>query len=199
MLEAARLAPSGSNSQPWRFVVVKDQAVRGEISRLHFGQLFLSEAPVNIVCFAALDRYSKEAGMNKWDELVRLGIAETLTGRAANKEYWDSLKSLPEPSREQMLLKAVSNAYIAIEHMLLMATALGVGPCWAGAVDVARLNRLFDLPETLVSVAVVAVGYPAGEIPAPRPRITMEQMVLNPQVQLASPAVEQASVHQDRE
>lgn len=62
--------------------------------------------------------------------------------------------------------------------MLLMATGLGLGTCWLHAVDDRRLNQLFSLPENIVSAAVVTVGYPAGKIPPPRPRISMEQMLL---------------------
>jgi len=45
MLEAARLAPSGSNSQPWRFLVVKDAAKRKELRRISMNQRFVEEAP----------------------------------------------------------------------------------------------------------------------------------------------------------
>lgn len=69
MLEAARLAPSGGNSQPWRFIVVRDAAVRHEICQLMSGQKFIEQAPVAIVCFADLSRYSQEAWKNKWNEL----------------------------------------------------------------------------------------------------------------------------------
>jgi nitroreductase len=48
-LEAARWAPNGGNLQPWRFVVVCDGALRGQIAGAAFGQGFLAQAPVVIV------------------------------------------------------------------------------------------------------------------------------------------------------
>jgi nitroreductase len=65
MLEAARLAPSGSNSQPWRFIVVKDEKVKKDIYQLCDGQRFIEEASVNIVCFADINRFSAEAMKQK--------------------------------------------------------------------------------------------------------------------------------------
>jgi len=50
VLEAARLAPSANNAQPWRFVVVKDAHTRREMARLCCEQTFIAEAPVAIAC-----------------------------------------------------------------------------------------------------------------------------------------------------
>lgn len=50
VLEAARVAPSANNGQPWRFVVVKDAATRGKIAVAANGQMFVADAPVVIVC-----------------------------------------------------------------------------------------------------------------------------------------------------
>ncbi len=58
VLEAGRIAPSGSNSQPWRFVVVKDESNRKEIAKACYGQSFIAEAPVVLVC-CSVNRVSK--------------------------------------------------------------------------------------------------------------------------------------------
>lgn len=48
VLEAARLAPSASNRQPWKFIVVRDPAKRGELAKASRGQSFVGEAPIVI-------------------------------------------------------------------------------------------------------------------------------------------------------
>ena len=48
ILEAVRLAPSGSNRQPWKFVVVRDAEVRRRLAVACAGQRFIAEAPVVI-------------------------------------------------------------------------------------------------------------------------------------------------------
>ncbi|HID94798.1 MAG TPA: nitroreductase [Candidatus Latescibacteria bacterium] len=52
VLEAGRLAPSASNRQEWRFVVVKDEATRQRLARAANNQNFVGEAPVIIVACA---------------------------------------------------------------------------------------------------------------------------------------------------
>jgi len=46
ILEAVRLAPSGSNRQPWRFVVVRDEEVRRQLVAACSNQQFIAQAPV---------------------------------------------------------------------------------------------------------------------------------------------------------
>ncbi len=53
VLEAGRWAPSGLNNQPWRFAVVRDSAVRGNISELTRYSGIVKNAPVLIVVFLA--------------------------------------------------------------------------------------------------------------------------------------------------
>lgn len=66
VLEAARLAPSGKNFQPWKFIIVKDKALKEELAQASAGQFFMAEAPIIIVgcgfpdnCYAHMGRYMK--------------------------------------------------------------------------------------------------------------------------------------------
>jgi nitroreductase len=49
VLEAARLAPSASNRQEWRFVIVREKEVRSQIAMAAGQQMFIAQAPVIIV------------------------------------------------------------------------------------------------------------------------------------------------------
>jgi nitroreductase len=49
VLEAARLSPSASNRQDWKFIVVKNKEIKKRLARAAFGQSFIGEAPVVIV------------------------------------------------------------------------------------------------------------------------------------------------------
>ncbi len=66
VLEAARLAPTGSNMQPWKFIIVKDRALKEKLAQASAGQIFMAEAPIIIVgcgfpdnCYAHMGRYMK--------------------------------------------------------------------------------------------------------------------------------------------
>jgi len=72
ILDSARLAPSGSNTQPWQIIVVKEQENREKIANVAYNQKWMVSAPVHLVCVADIksrlpksnglyiDEYSKE-------------------------------------------------------------------------------------------------------------------------------------------
>ncbi len=49
ILEAARIAPSGNNLQPWKFVVVRDKEKKEKIAQACYDQNFVARAPLVIV------------------------------------------------------------------------------------------------------------------------------------------------------
>ena len=53
------------------------------------------------------------------------------------------------------------DATIATAHMMLEAYDLGIGSVWVRGYDKRELDKIFDLPENLVSVALLPIGYPA--------------------------------------
>ena len=63
LLEAARLAPSAGNVQPWEFVVVSTQKTKMDISQAAFGQKNLQEASVVIVVCADEKRAAESYGV----------------------------------------------------------------------------------------------------------------------------------------
>lgn len=62
ILEAARLAPSASNRQEWRFVVVKDEGKRKLLADAACGQDFVGEAPCIFICCAETDEHVMTCG-----------------------------------------------------------------------------------------------------------------------------------------
>ncbi|MEK7448032.1 MAG: nitroreductase family protein [Planctomycetota bacterium] len=63
IMEAVRLAPSGKNGQPWRFVIVRDNRLKEELVQACKGQTFMAEAPVIIAaCGSDAESYQKQGG-----------------------------------------------------------------------------------------------------------------------------------------
>jgi len=62
ILEAARLAPSASNRQEWRFIVVQDKKTRERLMHAAKGQPFVGQAPVVIACCAKTDGHLMTCG-----------------------------------------------------------------------------------------------------------------------------------------
>jgi nitroreductase len=69
----------------------------------------------------------------------------------------------------------------AIENILLAANRLGLGGCWLGVHPrpdrIAGIRKLFDLPEHIIPVSAVALGWPA-EHPEPRTRYKEDRVHL---------------------
>ena len=62
VLEAGRLAPSASNRQEWRYVVVRDPGTRAKLAEAANGQKFVGEAPVVLVACAKTDGHKMSCG-----------------------------------------------------------------------------------------------------------------------------------------
>jgi len=64
---------------------------------------------------------------------------------------------------------------IAIEHMILAATALGYGTCWIGAFIENEIREILKIPENLAVIALLPVGIP-DESPPLRPRKPIKEI-----------------------
>ena len=76
VMEAARLAPSGKNSQPWKFIVVRDEERRNKLASASRNQTFMATAPVTIVACGYPERsYPKQGNyMKSWSIDVACAI-----------------------------------------------------------------------------------------------------------------------------
>jgi nitroreductase len=158
LLDAARLAPSASNRQPWRFQIITDTDLKRRIfEEATFGQKHVKEAPMIIVCGSELFTFVKR------HPLAPPGSDYY----GADSDNWDDIKAfIPD---------AQMNTAIAMEHMVLMATALGVGTCWVQGIRFGQLAKILGWPRHVVVHAILAMGY-QDETPQPRPRLSREEI-----------------------
>ncbi len=70
ILEAARWAPSGLNNQPWRFIVIRNQAVKEKLSDLTHYKNIMTESKLAIAVF-----YNTADGYNRDKDLMSIGAA----------------------------------------------------------------------------------------------------------------------------
>ena len=128
-LEAARLAPSASNSQPWSFVVVDDPELKKKVAAKTIGPLksfnnFVPQAPVILAIV-----------MEKPKVITELG------GRIKQKEY------------------PLIDIGIAAEHFCLQATEEGLGTCMLGWFDEKSIKNLLNVPEQKSISLLITMGY----------------------------------------
>jgi len=77
VLEAVRIAPSGSNRQPWRFIVVKNEAVKQKLIPACGDQKWLAEAPVIVVACGQIFDWNRGSYMGEHSVLVDVSIGMT--------------------------------------------------------------------------------------------------------------------------
>ena len=137
-LEAARLAPSACNSQPWSFIVARTPEKVKSLAKAAFSGLysmnsFAAEAPVLIAVVTE-----------------RSGYAAALGGLFRGVQY------------------SLMDVAIACEHLALQAAELGLGACMLGWLNERAVKRVLSLPGRARVDLMISMGYPAGEGPVPR-------------------------------
>ena len=137
ILEAARQAPSGENAQPWRFIVVKDELTRkklGAIAGGGSGRRFTAE----YVTKKMQERFSSLE-----DEAKKKAAFEKLTSGQVSAFLADAPVDLIIVGKKDVWDLPFDTS-AAIENILLMVTALGLGACWviAPCIDIRDEERI---------------------------------------------------------
>ncbi|MFC2016360.1 nitroreductase family protein [Chloroflexota bacterium] len=123
VLEAARLAPTAANRQPFQLFVVHTVGRETELRRIYDRPWFV-QAPV-VICAC--------------------GIPDQAWVSRDGKSYCDV------------------DVSIAMDHLILAATDLGLGTCWIGAFDPAVTRTVLGLPDDVEPIAFTPLGYPDDE------------------------------------
>jgi nitroreductase len=178
ILEAARQAPSGENAQPWRFVIVKDVETRNKLGAIAgggSGRRFTAE-------YVTKKMQARFTGLK--DEEKKKAVFEKLTSGKVSTFLANAPLNIVVCGRKDVWDLPYDTS-AAIENMLLMVTALGLGACWviAPCIDIRdeeRVKDLLGLPEGFKAVSIVAIGHPTRPH-RPRPRLSMNELVFNEQ------------------
>jgi len=169
LLDAARLAPSGSNTQPARFIVVQSPAAKEALGRCT-PYKFIVKAAVIFVCCADLTAITTRDV--RVGELLQEGAFEgvdvDVSGAMAASSVMDA---------EAIKAYLTMNVAIAVEHIVLKAVDLGLGSCWVGKFDRGKVNDELALDENIFPVVLLPVGYP-DQSPKARPRLPLDKYIL---------------------
>jgi nitroreductase len=134
-LEAARLAPSASNSQPWKYIVIDDPELKNKVAKQTYSELiafnkFALQAPVIIVIV-----------LEKPKTITRIGIA-------IKKKEWPLI-----------------DIGVSAEHFCLQAAEEGLGTCMLGWFNEKPIKKLLGVPEKKSVALLITVGYPVNGYP----------------------------------
>lgn len=145
-LEAARLAPSASNSQPWRFIVIDDPKLKETVARKTFDRLisfnrFSLQAPVLIILISERPSFFVSIGeaiKDKQFSLIDIGITA--------------------------------------EHFCLQAIEEGLGTCILGWFNENEVKKLLNIPQSKRVELIITLGYPASNEIQPKKRKEINQI-----------------------
>lgn len=170
LLEAARLAPSGSNLQPTRFIVAQSPAAKEAISRCT-PYKFIVKASVIFVCCADLTAMTTRD--QRIGELQKEGAFE-----GVDIDMNDSSTAAGPVMNEGAVKAYLSmNVTIAVEHIVLKAVDLGLGSCWLGRFNRDKVKKYLALGDSIYPVVLLPVGHP-DQSPKARPRLDLDKLVL---------------------
>ncbi|MEI7638701.1 MAG: nitroreductase family protein [Syntrophus sp. (in: bacteria)] len=170
LLDAARLAPSGSNLQPARFIIAQSPAAKEALSR-YTPYKFIVKASVIFVCCADLTAMTSRD--RRIGELLKEGAFE-----GVDMDMNDpSAAANPIINEEAIKAYLTMNVAIAVEHIVLKAVDLGLGSCWLGRFDRDRVKEYLALDENIFPVVLLPVGHP-DQSPKARPRFALDKLVL---------------------
>ena len=147
ILESGRIAPSGSNTQPWHFIVIKSEEMRKKVSYVCHDQKWMLQAPVFIACVADIRCRIKEGDI-----------------------------SINEKNSENEVKLIIRDTSLAIENMMLQASEAGLGTCCVAWFTEKEIRPVLNIPDDKYVVAVITVGY-SDEQPKMRPRKSLEEIV----------------------
>jgi nitroreductase len=168
VLDAARRAPSGCNAQPWRFVVVQDRELVQAL-RQHeaFPQSFVYSAPVIVVCCGDPAVYSGKYG------------GENQVAEGTVPEDADERKAMFSIVEGKSVVRTIRDVSIASAFMVLRATELGLGTSYIGLINEDALRTVLAIPENLLILFVVLMGYTA-HTPLNTPRKALDEILIGP-------------------
>ena len=157
--EALVLSPSSFGLQPWKFIVVTDQAVKERLVEASHGQRQPADSSHHVV-FAI----KKDIGAPEVDSYVDRIAAVRNTPRATLAGYRDVMVGFLANSKNGETNQwAARQAYIALGTFLTSAALMGIDSCPMEGIDRTAYDRILGLDKQgLTTVVVAAAGYRAS-------------------------------------
>jgi len=155
ILEAARWAPSGANTQPWEFVVTRDRKKMKRVREIYANEWKQRklEDPVHY------------KGLKK-DYVGDVSALVLVCGDARTKQVY--LTTRRPADREKLFQASIANA---VQQMMLAAACMNLGTVWVSVREEveAELRALFHVPDELRLLWIMPIGH-ARNWPKAKPR-----------------------------
>ena len=129
LIEAVRIAPSASNSQPWKLIMVDEPELKDKIANATFSKL------------VAFNKFAPQASVMAVLVIEKPKLITQIGGSVKNREF------------------PLIDIGIAAEHFCLQATELGLGTCMLGWFSEKKIKQLLNIPKKKRIGLVITLGY----------------------------------------
>jgi nitroreductase len=156
IFDLARLAPSGYNLQPWRFIVVRDEGNRQRLQKAAMNQEKVGEAPVVIIACADTTSWKTDI-----DRVINMGMQK---GSIPSAEIAETMKQYATQYLNSVDINvwATKQLMIAFTHIMLVAEAYGIDTAPMEGFDENQVREAFNIPPNMRVIALLAMGYREG-------------------------------------
>ena len=160
-------APSAFNLQHWRFVRVKEPALRAEIRKIAWDQSQVTDASLLLVLCVDLRAWEREPARH-W--VTAPEAVQNIILPAIDSFYRDNEQMQRDEGMRSCGLVAMS--------LMLAARALHYDSCPMDGFDFHALARLIRLPDDFAICMMVAIGKPKGEPLPATTRLPVEEILV---------------------
>lgn len=149
-LEAARMAPSACNNQPWEFIVADDPQLKDAIAQNTFGTQ--NSVPIN--------RFTLQAPVLILVVTDKPKISARIKGFFSHKVF-----------------EFLIDIGLTVSYFCLRAVEEGLGTCTLGCFNESKIKKLLKLPASKSIVLIISLGYPKSNEARPKVRKRLDQIV----------------------
>ena len=129
LIEAVHLAPSASNSQPWKLIMVDDLKLKDKVAKATFNKAI------------SFNKFTKQAPVFAVLVIEKPKVITQIGGSIKKREF------------------PLIDIGIAAEHFCLQAADLGLGTCMIGWFNEKKIRKLLDIPKNKRIGLVISLGY----------------------------------------
>ncbi len=168
LFEAAIQAPTSFNIQHWRFVVVRDKALRQEMRKLGNEQAQITDASLLVIMTADMKAWEKSPA-RYWTNAPK-EVADLLVGWMG--PFHDGREWLQRDEAQRSI-------GMAMQTLMLAAKGMGLDSCPMIGFDIEAVAKLINLPADHVMGPMVAIGK-GTKAPWPKPgQLSLNEVLVN--------------------
>lgn len=179
IIECAVMAPSGANQQPWKFMVVRDRALKDSMAGCVNGKI--SAVKGNIKSAKAEEHLN---GYIQYLTFFREAPVVICVLTQPYRSVFENIlhKYMPEEEKEEQFLvdASIQSVSAAVQNLLLAAQAMGYGTCWMTGPIIAQkeIEQVLGVGKPWHLTSVIPLGKPRGAYPEHSSRKTVDEVLI---------------------